>query len=134
MWLDVKLHIKEINVKNRVYKYFDNLIKEKKIETKNILIDKKNYKDMVIQFNRYDGGKSTRMLSLHHNKLMRTIEEHEGQKYLIACHCILNKVLDKIKETISIENFDNTKILIDTDDKLSNYQIKKCCGNNDICC
>ena len=32
----------------------------------------------------------------------------------------LDKVLDKIKEIIGIEKFDNTKNLIDTDDKLPN--------------
>ena len=33
---------KEINIKNRVYNYcFDNLVNAKKLETKNILIDKK---------------------------------------------------------------------------------------------
>ena len=30
----------------------------------------------------------------------------------------LNRVLDKIKEKTGIEIFDNTKFLIDTDDKL----------------
>ena len=35
-----KLHIQEINIKNRVYNYqFDNLVKAKKLKTKNILID-----------------------------------------------------------------------------------------------
>ena len=34
---------------------------------------------------------------------------------------MLDKVLDKYKETIDIEKFDDTKILIDTDDKLPNY-------------
>ena len=33
----------------------------------------------------------------------------------------LDKVLDKIKETIGIVKFDDTKILIDTDDKLPDY-------------
>ena len=33
---------------------------------------------------------------------------------------MLDKVLDKIKETIGIKTFDKTKILIDTDDKLPN--------------
>ena len=32
---------------------------------------------------------------------------------------ILNKVLDKIKEIIDIEQFDNTNILKDTDDTMS---------------
>ena len=34
---------------------------------------------------------------------------------------MLDKVLDKIKETIGIIKFDVTKILIDTDDKLPEY-------------
>ena len=34
---------------------------------------------------------------------------------------ILDKVLDKIKETNSIVKFDGTKLFIDTDDKLPDY-------------
>ena len=34
---------------------------------------------------------------------------------------MLVKVLGKIKETIDIQNFDDTKIFIDTDDKLPDY-------------
>ena len=33
-------------------------------------------------------------------------------------HYVLAKVLDKIKEIIGIEHFDNNKILIDTNDEL----------------
>ena len=33
---------------------------------------------------------------------------------------MLGKELDKIKKTVAIENFDDTQILIDTDDKLPN--------------
>ena len=33
---------------------------------------------------------------------------------------LLDRVLDKIKKIIGIENFDDTKILIDTNDKLPN--------------
>ena len=48
------MHVKEINIKNRVYYYyFYHLIKAKKLKTKNILIDEKNYKDLVIYFARY---------------------------------------------------------------------------------
>ena len=32
---------------------------------------------------------------------------------------VLDKILDRIKEIIDIEEFDNVKILIDTDDILS---------------
>ena len=34
---------------------------------------------------------------------------------------MLDKILDKIKEIIGIEKFDDTKILIDSDDKMSDY-------------
>ena len=45
---------------------------------------------------------------------MGKIEEHEGQQYLMV-----DKVLDKINKIKGIEKFDETKIFIDTDDKLS---------------
>ena len=49
---------------------------------------------------------------------MRKIEEHEEKKYLVVVNYMLDKLIDKIKEIIGIDQFDNTKILIDTDDKL----------------
>ena len=57
---------------------------------------------------------------------MGKIEEHEGKKYLIVDDYIPGKVLGKIKEIIGIEKFDDTKFLIDTDDK--------CCDINDMHC
>ena len=69
----------EVNIKNRVHNYyFDNLIKAKKIETKNILIDEKNYNYFLIYFTKYVYRKSRKMLSLHYHELMKKIEEHEG--------------------------------------------------------
>ena len=66
-----KMHLKEINIKNHVYNYFDSLIKaKKKIETKNILIDEKNYKHLVIYFTSYVDKKSMKMLSLYYHELM----------------------------------------------------------------
>ena len=47
---------------------------------------------------------------------MGKIEEHKGKRYLMVNDYMLDKVLDKIKETICIVKFDDTKILIDTDD------------------
>ena len=41
---------------------------------------------------------------------------------------MLDKVLDKIKETIDISKFDDTKILTDTDDKLPDYITLKNAG------
>ena len=70
------MHNKEIDIKNRVYNYFNILIKPKKLETKNTLGDKKNYEDLKISFIRYHDGKSGHILSLYYNKLMGAIEEY----------------------------------------------------------
>ena len=46
-----KMHIQEINIKNHVYNYhFENLSKANKLETKSILIEEKNCKDLMIHF------------------------------------------------------------------------------------
>ena len=56
------MHIQGNNKKNRVYNYYlDNLVKAKKIDTKNILIGKKSYKDLVIYFTKYLRNKSINM-------------------------------------------------------------------------
>ena len=59
------MHANTINVKIKVYiYYFGNLIKAKKLETKNVLINWKNYKDMTILLDMFK-KKSITMLSLH---------------------------------------------------------------------
>ena len=59
------VYVKEINVKNRVYNYyFHHLVEAKKLETKNILIDEKNYKDLLIYFMRYIHSKSIKILGM----------------------------------------------------------------------
>ena len=43
------MHVKEINIKNHVcICYFNNSIKAKKLETKNILIDEGTYQELLI--------------------------------------------------------------------------------------
>ena len=81
------------------------------------MIDEKHYKDLVIYFTRYDRC-NTIMLNLHYHEVMGNIKEHEGKKYLMVTNYIRNEVLDRIKAILGIEEFDNTKILVDTDDKL----------------
>ena len=75
----------------------------------------------MIYFTRHDGGTSIRVLSLYYNELIGTIKKCEEKKYLIVRHCTLNKVLEKVKEIKGIEKCDDTKILIDTDDKFTYY-------------
>ena len=58
------------------------------------------------------------MLSLYYHELMGKDKEHEGKKWLMIDDHVLDKVLSKIKQRIDIGNFDDYKILIETDDKL----------------
>ena len=99
--------------------YFDNLVKGKKLEAKKIIIDEKNYKDLVIYFTRYVHSKSIKTSSPYCHELMEKVQEHEGKKYFIVNYYMLGKVLDRIKEIKDIEKLDNTKVLIDMDDELS---------------
>ena len=44
------MHPKKITIKSQVYNYyFDNSVKVKKFETKNILINQKHYKNLVVR-------------------------------------------------------------------------------------
>ena len=53
-----EMDTKKFNSKNLVYYYYENLIKPKKLETRNTLIDKKSYKALVINFTCYSPDKS----------------------------------------------------------------------------
>ena len=115
------MNVKEINISNRIYNYYlDCLFKAKISETKKIIITEKSYNDLVIYFTRCDRRTSIAWLSLYcYYELMRKTEEYERQNCLICADNILYKVLNIIKETLSNQKFDDTKILIDTDNKLS---------------
>ena len=43
------------------------------------------------------------MLRLHHHELIEKIEEHDGKEYLMTHDYIIDTVLKKIKEIISID-------------------------------
>ena len=49
---------------------------------------------------------------------MGKIEEHEGKEYSVVDDYMLDKVLNKVKEIIVMEKFDDTKNLINTYDEL----------------
>ena len=72
-----------------------NWSKQKRLKTKNISIDQKNYKHLTIYFTRYVKSKSIKMLNLHYYELLGKIEEYEGKKTLIIDDYLLDKSLDK---------------------------------------
>ena len=71
----------------------------------------------MIYFNRYHLVKSIIILNLFYDELIGKVEEYEGKIYFMVDDYTLDKVLDKIKR-IDIEKLDDTKVLIETDDKL----------------
>ena len=74
------------------------------------------------------------MLSLYYHELVGKIEEHKGKMYLMVDDYMPNKVLYKTIKIAGIEIFDNTKILIDTNDKLpDDITLKIYCDINDTC-
>ena len=79
----------------------------------------------MIYFTRYVHSKSIKVLNLHYHELIGKIEEHEGKIFLTYRDYLLDKVLDMIKEIIDIEKFDDTKILVTTDDELPDGIILK---------
>ena len=67
------------------------------------------------------------MLSFYLYKLTENIETYEG-KILMVDEYMVDEVLHKIKEIISIEKLGDTKILINADDYLSDgITFKKSC-------
>ena len=111
------MHTKKINIKNQVHYHYENLMKLKILETSNIFIDQKSYKDFVIYFTRYHTDKSITMLNMYYDELKGSLKSMKEKKYLMVDNYAPDKVLDKIKR-IGIEKLDSIKILIDTDDKL----------------
>ena len=73
---------------------------------------------MTFYFTRYVHSKSIKILILHYHELTGKIKEHEGKQYLTINNYMLDKVLKKIRETVGVIKFDDTKIWIETDDKL----------------
>ena len=73
---------------------------------------------METYITRYVHKKSIKLLSLYSHELLEKIEEHEEKSFLIVDNYMLQKLLEKIKEIIGIDQFDDTKVLIETDVKL----------------
>ena len=73
-----KVHLKKISIKNGVCNYyFDNLMKAKNLKTKNILIDEKNYNNLVIYCARFVHRRSIKMWNLYYHESIGITEKHE---------------------------------------------------------
>ena len=111
--------IKEINIKERTYYFYNDIIDLKTFDSKNLKLDKKTYKDLDIYNigyvtkkkigDCYDGN-GVNHLYLRINNASGCIEEKDSNKYLIfdstdenkdllkRYNDVFNGVIDKIKK------------------------------------
>ena len=131
-------NIKEINIKNRAYYFFDDMINIKDFDPNLLKIDKKSYKNINIYYIGYITVKNSyyvKINSVNHLYLIITeadgyIEEKNGSKYLVFENNEVlkkyNELWDEIKNEIETINEgkkaeydqDFMKIKFDTDDNL----------------
>ena len=134
--------VKQINVKNRTYDFYNDMINIKKFDSNLLKIDKKSYKDIGIynigyitikKIDDYENIYSVNPLYLLVNHANGYIEEKGVNKYLIfdstdenkellkKYNDVWNGIKDKIKEVSSGEcdyEKDCMKIKFNSDDEL----------------
>ena len=118
-----KNELKEINIKNRACYYFDNIINGTKINSSNILLNKKLYENISVYNISYKSPTGPKPLHITFNKIDGFIISLDGKiKHLVLFdYGLLDKICDKIKYHVSkksgIANSINTnfgKIKIDS--------------------
>ena len=83
-------NVKDINIKNHTYYFFDDIINIKDFDPNNIKIDEKLYKNILIYYiayatmkdSKYAKINSVNCLYLIFNKMNGYFEEFNGNKYL----------------------------------------------------
>ena len=83
--------VKDINIKNQTYYFFDDIINIKDFDPNNIKIDEKTYKNILIYYIGYVTIKDSRYLRIYSlnplylifDKVCGCFEEIRGNKYLM---------------------------------------------------
>ena len=98
-----KNELKEIDIKNRVCYYFDDIINGTKINFSNILLDKKLYENISVYNISYKTPAGPKPLRIRFDKTDGFIISLDGKiKHLILFdYGLFNKICDKIKYLIS---------------------------------
>ena len=143
-------NIKQINIKNRTYNFFNDMINIKEFDSNQLKIDKKSYKNIGIYYigyitikgiSDYENINSVNPLYLIIAEVDGYIEENNGNKYLTFVSTDKNKKVlekytklwDKIKYHIQTINAgksgeyekDYMKIKFNSDDDLPLYEMLK---------
>ena len=134
--------IKQINIKNRTYYFYNDIIDIENFDSSMLKLDKKSYKDIGIYNIGYITIKkigdckninSVNPINLHINHASGYIEEINGDKYIIfdsvdknkellkKYNDVFNGIIDKIKEINSDDCYyekEHMKIKFNSDDNL----------------
>ena len=88
--------VKNINIKNRNFSFFDDIINTKKFDPNNIKIAEKSYKDILIYYTRYVTEKDPKYVKIDSinplyfifNEVNGCFEEINGArlKNMLVCH------------------------------------------------
>ena len=121
--------VKQINIKNRTYYFYNDIIDLKDFEPNLVKIDKKSYKNIDIYYIGYITIKkiddhesiySVNPLHLRINYASGYIEEKNGNKYLIFDSCNENK--EALKKYADVWDGIKSKIKAINDGKENNYE------------
>ena len=105
--------VKQINIKNQTYYFYNGIIDIKIFDARLLKIDKKSYKDIDVYYIGYKTKKkiddcenicSVNPLHLSIDHANEYIEEKKGNKYLISDSADKNKELLKKKKWNGIKN------------------------------
>ena len=80
--MDSNVEVKEINIKNRMSYYFDNIIKIQDFNLDNTLIDEKSYENILIYNISYKTLIDAKYLLIRFNKIDGFIRVYDGTRYL----------------------------------------------------
>ena len=135
-------NIKEINIKNRIYYFFDDMINVKDVDPSLIKIDKKSYKNIGIYYVGYITMKDSDHIKINSvNPLYliiggvdRDIKANNGNKYLIFASTdkskkvleVYTKLWDEIKYHIQTINADKSGNMKKITQKSNSIQIMVC--------
>ena len=112
----------EIDIKNCKYHFFDDMININDFNPKNIKVDKKSFKDILIYYIEYETSDGVELLFASFNRINEYIEDYNGSKYLALISVDENK--GKIRKYN--EAWTRIKYLIELQNNDSGNYDKKC--------
>ena len=107
--------VKDKDIKNRTYYFFNDIINMKNIDSNNNEIDEKSYKNILIYYtgyvmikdSKYVKFKIANMLYLIFSKVNGYFEEINGNKYLILVSTYESKEIKKNMKNCGVKSDNN---------------------------